>query len=318
MAKGKHVTAPPLVSLVTVHFNQPLATLALLESAQRLTYPRLEMLVVDNGSRTAPLDPAGVARFPGARLLVSAENRGFAGGNNLALREAKGDFFLLVNNDTELTPDLIETLLEPFATDETVGVVCPKIRYFHHPDVIQYAGYRPLNPWTGQTTPFGKGETDRGQYDRPGPTAFAHGAAILLRREVLDTVGPMDETFFLYYEELDWSHRIQRAGYRIFYQPRALVYHKESLSVGRQSPLKVYFQTRNRLLFMRRCATPPQRAVFAIYFLAVALPKNLFGFLLRGQPALAKAYLRGVGWHFSNRAFAHAQRSQPHLNPVPA
>lgn len=311
------MTDPPLVSLVTVHFNQPEATAAFLESAQRLTYPRTEILVVDNGSREAPLDPALVARCPSARLLVSTHNRGFAGGNNLAIREAKGDFLLLVNNDTELTPGLLETLLEPFA-DPTVGVVCPKIRYFHHPDVLQYAGYRPLNPWTGQTTPFGKGEPDRGQYERPGPTAFAHGAAMMVRREVLETVGLMDETFFLYYEELDWSHRIQRAGYRIFYQPRALVYHKESLSVGRQSPLKVYYQTRNRLLFMRRCASPPQRAVFALYFLAVALPKNLLGFLLGGHPALAKAYLRGVAWNLRNRAFAHVQRPQPNLNPVPA
>lgn len=317
MAKGKHVTAPPLVSLVTVHFNQPDATLAFLESAQRLTYPRVEILVVDNGSRTAPLDPAVVSRFPGTRLLVSAENLGFAGGNNLALREANGDFLLLVNNDTELTPDLLENLLESFA-DPTVGVVCPKIRFFHHPDVIQYAGYRPLNPWTGQTTPFGKGEPDRGQYDRPGPTHFAHGAAMMLRREVLDTVGLMDETYFLYYEELDWSHRIQRAGYVVFYQPRALVYHKESLSVGKQSPLKVYYQTRNRLLFMRRCATPWQRAVFALYFLGAALPKNVFGFLLRGQVALARAYLRGVGWHFKNRGSAQDYSAKPIPNLVPA
>lgn len=300
MAERKHVAPPsPRVTIITVHFNQVEATLALLRSARRLTYPNLEILVVDNGSALAPLRRDVVEKFPNTRLIFSPENLGFAGGNNLAIRQATGEFLLLVNNDTELTPALVENLLEPMA-DPAVGVACPKIRYFHHPDRIQYAGYRPLNAYTGQTTPFGTGEVDAGQHDRSGPTAFAHGAAMLIRRAALEKAGLMNERYFLYYEELDWSHQIRRAGYQIYYQASALVYHKESLSVGKASPQKVYYLTRNRILFMRRCTTGWQRAVFALYFLGVALPKHLLVYASRGQVAYLKAFLKGIAWNFTH------------------
>jgi GT2 family glycosyltransferase len=298
MAERKHVA--PLVSIITVHFNQVEATLALLRSVRHLTYPNVETLVVDNGSRQAPLNPAWVEPFPRTRLLVSAENLGFAGGNNLALRRAKGEFLLLVNNDTELTPNLIEELLAPMRADPTVGVVCPKIRYFHHPDRIQYAGYRPLNAYTGQTTAFGRGEVDTGQYDRSGPTAFAHGAAMMVRRAALEKAGLMNERYFLYYEELDWSHQIRRVGYQIYYQASALIYHKESLSVGKASPQKVYYLTRNRILFMRRCTPAGQRAVFTLYFLLAALPKHLLVYGIRGQTAYLNAFLKGIFWNLTH------------------
>ncbi len=300
MAERKHVVHPPLVTIITVHFNQVEATLALLASTRGLNYPNVEILVVDNGSERAPLSAALVEQFPGTRLIVSAKNLGFAGGNNLAMREARGEFLLLVNNDTELTPHLLEELLAPFHADPTVGVVCPKIRFFHHPERIQYAGYRPLNAYTGQTTPFGGGQLDLGQYDRSGPTHFAHGAAMMVRREVLEKAGLFNEDYFLYYEELDWSHRIKRAGFQIYYQASALIYHKESLSVGKASPLKVYYLTRNRIYFMRRCTNAGQRAVFTLYFLLAALPKHLLVYASRGQGDYLKAFLRGVAWNFTH------------------
>lgn len=290
----------PLVSIITVHFNQTDATLALLESTRLLTHQNIEILVVDNGSREQPLTADRLAPFPNARLIVSPDNLGFAGGNNLAMRQANGDYFLLVNNDTEVTPDLITTLLLPIQANESIGVVCPKIRYYSQPDLIQYAGYRPLNILTGQTTCYGTHQADVGQYDQSGPTAFAHGAAMLISRAVWERVGGMHEPFFLYYEELDWSHRIQRAGFTIYYQATALIYHKESLSVGKASPRKVYYLTRNRLYFMRRCTTPAQWRLFAGYFGLIALPKNLLTYALQGQFAYVRAYGRGVLWNILN------------------
>ncbi len=315
MAEGKHVnpngyerptngqpgTEPPirgpLVSIITVHFNQTDATLALLESTRRLIHQHIEILVVDNGSREQPLTAEQLTPFPNARLIVSPDNLGFAGGNNLAMRQANGAYFLLINNDTEVTPDLIGALLLPIRADESIGVVCPKIRYFSQPDVIQYAGYRPLNVLTGQTTCYGTHQADVGQYDQSGPTAFAHGAAMLIRRAVWETVGGMHEPFFLYYEELDWSHRIQRAGFTIYYQATALIYHKESLSVGKASPRKVYYLTRNRLYFMRRTASALSLLIFALYYAGVAFPKSLITYTLRGQVPYLKALLNGVGWN---------------------
>lgn len=298
MAERNDVSAWPLVSIITINYNQAAVTEEFLRSARELTYPNYEIVVVENGSDRNPFGPAQAARFPGVRLVTSPANLGFAGGNNLGIRHARGTYFLLINNDTEPAPDLIERLLEPFAANPAVGVSCPKIRFADQRHLIQYAGYRPLNAYTGQTTPFGGREVDRGQYDQSGPTHYAHGCAMLVSRAVTERAGLLNEAYFLYYEELDWSHRIRRAGYQIFYQASALVYHKQSVSVGRSSPLKVYYLTRNRIRFMRDCAGQTQFRWFALYFACVALPWNLARYAGRGQWAYLRAYWRGVRHSF--------------------
>ncbi len=287
----------PLVSIVTINYNQTATTCAFLESARQLTYPNYELIVVDNASAENPAEQISQGRYANVRVISNAKNLGFTGGNNVGIEAAAGDYLFIVNNDTELTPDLIERLLEPFRADERVGVTCPKIRYFYHPDVIQYAGYRPLNKLTGQTGAVGTHEVDRGQYDQSGPTCFAHGCAMMVRREVIEQVGRFAERFFLYYEELDWSQRIQKAGYLIYYQASALIFHKESVSVGKANPLKVYYLTRNRILFMRRNVNPAQLTLFYAFFLCFALPKHSLIYSVKGQFAYLRAIWKGTWWN---------------------
>lgn len=292
------MSSVPLISLITINFNQADVTCALLESTRHLTYPRFEIIVVDNGSAEDPTERIRRGNYPFVTVLRSENNLGFSGGNNLGIRQAKGDYLFLLNNDTEVTPDLLEQLLKSFALNPAIGVVCPKIRYFDQPDTIQYAGYRPLNRFTGRTWAIGLQEKDSGQYDQPGPTHFAHGAAMMLRREVLRRVGLLDESYFLYYEELDWSMRIRRAGFQIFYQPKALIYHKESLSVGKNNPLKVYYHTRNRLLFMRRNVSGFPLLIFCLYYFLIALPKAAFVYFRGWQKDYLKAIRDAVVWNF--------------------
>ena len=287
----------PLISIITINYNQADTTCAFLESARHLTYPNYEIIVVDNASIEDPTEQITRGNYPYVNVLMNAKNLGFTGGNNVGIAAAHGDYLFIVNNDTELTPNLLEKLLEPFQADERVGVTCPKIRYFHDPNVIQYAGYRPINKLTGQTGAIGTHEVDRGQYDQPGPTSFAHGCAMMVKREVIERVGRFAERFFLYYEELDWSQRIQNAGYLIYYQASALIYHKESVSVGKANPLKVYYLTRNRILFMRRNTTPVQLTVFYAFFLCFALPKHSFMYSVKGQFAYLKAIWKGTWWN---------------------
>lgn len=287
----------PLVSLITLNYNQAGVTCALLESVRHLTYPNIEVIVVDNHSVQNPTQFIQERGFANTRVIVNDENRGFAGGNNVGIRAATGDFFLFLNNDTEVTPDLVERLLEPFGADASIGLTCPKIRYHQQPTVIQYAGYTPLNPYTGRAWAIGSHQVDAGQFDRAGVTHFAHGAAMLVKREVVERAGLMPELYFLYYEELDWSRRIQQAGYRIYYQPSALVYHKESMTVGKANPLKVYYQTRNRILFMRRNAAPLPLSIFLVYYATVALPKGIITYSLSGQWPFLRALLNGVSWN---------------------
>jgi GT2 family glycosyltransferase len=301
MAKGERVATVPLISLITINYNQAAVTCELLESTRRLKYPRFEIIVVDNASVEDPTERIRQGNYPNVKVVVSPENLGFSGGNNLGMQHAKGDYFFFLNNDTEVTPDLLDQLLAPFEADPAIGITCPKIRFYDHPTIIQYAGYYPLNRYTGRTWSIGLGETDRGQHDQSGPTAFAHGAAMMVSRRAVEVGGAMDESFFLYYEELDWSMQIQRAGFQIYYQAAALIYHKESISVGKTNPLKVYYHTRNRLLFMRRNVSGFPLIFFCIYYFSFALTKAAFLYAIRRQKNYLIALKNAVLWHFSHK-----------------
>ncbi len=134
-------------------------------------------------------------------------------------------------------------------------MVGSKVRFFDHPDIIQYAGATPMTRFTATSHFIGYNTKDIGQYDKREVTPFASGAAMMTSREVCEKAGLMANFFFLYYEELDWQERIRKAGYKIVYIPESLVFHKESLTVGKESALQAYWRTRNRLLLIRRNLT---------------------------------------------------------------
>lgn len=285
-----------LVSIITINYNQTQVTAELLQSVQQLNYPHYELIVVDNGSANDPT-AALLQHMSTARIIRSEHNLGFSGGNNLGIQHAKGDYFLLLNNDTELPPNCLQTLIDCYQQQPNAGIVCPKIRYFDHPQPIQYVGYTPLNPISARNHTIGQYQADVGQYNQTTTTPYAHGAAMLVSRKVVEQVGLMPEIFFLYYEELDWSEQIRRAGYQIYVEPRATVFHKESVTTGKDSPLKTYYLTRNRILFMRRNAAWWQLLLFIPYTLWVMIPKNLLFFALKRQTAHLKAFWQGVTWH---------------------
>ncbi|GAB3803967.1 glycosyltransferase family 2 protein [Spirosoma humi] len=301
MAKRERVDGTDestLVSIITINYNQAEVTRQFLESAKRLTYPAYEIIVVDNGSVQPLSDALDLTQYAHLRYIRSEANLGFTGGNNLGMQEAQGDYFFIVNNDTELSPTILEDLLKPFAEQPEIGVVCPKIRFYEAPQLLQYAGYSPINMYTGTATAIGSNQADNGQFDKPHATNFAHGCAMMVSRTVVEKVGRFAERFFLYYEELDWSQRIRNAGYVIYYQPSASILHKESMSVGQHSPLKTYYLTRNRILFMRRHCSAFQRMVFYSFFGFCILPKHMASYLLAGQLTHAKAFIRGTLWNF--------------------
>lgn len=289
----------PLVSLITVTFNQTATTCELLESCKQLRYENLEVIVVDNGSESDP-SPEILAHFPTAQVIHSESNLGYGGGINLGMRNASGAYYLLLNNDIEVTDDLIEFLLEPFEANTTIGIVSPKIRHFPEAHLIQYAGYSQINPYTGRNKAIGQGENDRNQHDFEGFTAYAHGAAMMVSKQVVEEVGPIPEDYFLYYEELDWSEQIKKTGYNVFFQPTALVFHKALNSVGTDRPEKVYYYHRNRILYMRRNVNIFQFFIFQLYYLLVVLPKTIGTLLIERKWAQIGAAFRAVGWHLMN------------------
>lgn len=296
----------PLVSVITVNYNQLQYTLQLLESLRRSNYENIEIIVVDNASQE---NPAAVLteRFPEARVIVSAENLGFAGGNNLGLNSAKGKYLFFLNNDTEIVPDTIGPLVTYCEEHTDAGIVCPKILYYNSGETIQYVGSSRINPFTGRNTRPGFGEKDRGQFKTVRRTDLAHGAAMMVPRTVVERAGPMPELFFLYYEEIDWCETIKSHGYNIYVVPESRVYHKESMSIGKNSPLKTYYMTRNRLLFMRRHTSGFSKLSWIVFFLLFSIPKNSLTFLLKGEINHLKSFWRGLLWHTKHKSNGMSQ-----------
>ena len=146
-------------------------------------------------------------------------------------------------------------------------------------------------------------EEDRGQYDTLRETDLAHGAAMMVPKSVIDEVGMMPEFFFLYYEEIDWCESIKKAGYKIFFVPASKVFHKESMSVGKNSTLKTYYMTRNRLLFMRRNTSGIKKLFWVAFFIAFSLPKNAFSYVMQRDVKHGIAFWKALVWnltHLSN------------------
>jgi GT2 family glycosyltransferase len=209
-------------------------------------------------------------------------------------------FFL--NNDTEIVPETIRPLVQFCEEHIDAGIVCPKILYHNSGETIQYVGSSGINPYTGRNNRPGYGETDQGQHKHSLQTELPHGAAMMVPRAVIDKAGYMPETFFLYYEEVDWAETIKRYGYKIYVVPESRVYHKESMSVGKNSTLKTYYMTRNRLLFMRRHTKGLPKLSWMLFFLVFSIPKNTVRYLFQREPGHLKAFWRGLLWNIRNRS----------------
>jgi GT2 family glycosyltransferase len=289
------------VSVITVNFNQADVTEELLKSIFRVnTYPLLEIIVIDNGSKENRV-PHWLATYPTVTFIRSDQNLGFAGGNNKGIAAATGDYFFLVNNDTEFTPGLVETLADTLDSNPSVGIVSPKIRYFDAPHMLQYAGYTHMNHYVARNSCIGQYETDNGQHDhRTGETGFIHGAAMMIRKEAIEKVGVMHENYFLYYEEMDWCERIRKAGYHVWVNMQALIYHKESISVGKNSAVKEYFMNRNRILFVRKNSPRHAQLAFWPYFLGPVFFKNIINYVLKCQWGFVPILIRAVLWNIVN------------------
>lgn len=281
----------PLVSLITVNYRNDEDTKALLYSLHTSTYKQIEMIIVNNA---VVEDPSSRFRqiWMSANIINSEKNLGFAGGNNLGLQQATGKYIFFINNDAVLLPNTIECLVETLENNPQLGAISPKIAYAASPDTLQYAGFTKIHPLTGRNSSIGRGEKDRGQFCGLHTTAYAHGAAMMVRSSAIAKIGDMDERYFLYYEELDYCERLREAGYKMAVQGDAKVLHKASASVGVNSPLQGFYHTRNRKLFMKKFYKLWQYGLFNVYYLLMAIPYALWK--SRRQPKMQQAIWKGL------------------------
>ena len=287
------------LSIITINFNGLKDTCALIESIP--FNDKMEVIVVDNASTNDEVSEIQ-NRYPYVTIIKSDKNIGFAGGNNLGIKAAKGKYLFLVNNDTFFIEFNVQVLIDRLESSDEIGIVCPKIRFAWGRNPIQYAGYTPLSKVTVRNQSIGFGEEDKGQYEIAHPTPYAHGAAMMIKREAIEKVGLMPECYFLYYEELDWSMMFTRVGYHIWYDPACTIYHKESQATGQNSPLRTYYITRNRLLLVERNYKGLNKYLAYGYLMGLVYPRNILIAGFKGQIGLLKATWNGI-YDFINPQF---------------
>lgn len=243
------------LAVIVLSWNGLRLTRETLDSLARCRVPegwRAHVLVVDNASTDG--SPAAVAaEYPWAELLALPENRRFAGGNNAGLARALeqgADAVMLLNNDVQADPGLYEKLLAALAESPGAGAAAPLIYHAAPTNLIWYAGGR-CRPALAHTSHRGIRERDRGQYRAVEETGYLTGCCLLATAEAWKKVGPLDERYFIYAEDADWSLRARAAGFRLLFVPTARLWHQVSASSGgAASPWKIYQRLRaNARLF---------------------------------------------------------------------
>lgn len=281
------------IAIIILNYNGEKDTIECIESIAKLSNVNCKPLViiVDNGSKKEFKFQNLKLEQSKVKTIRTEKNLGFTGGNNLGIKYAlnqKSDYIMILNNDTILDKNIVDNLINCLEKNHDCGIVSPKI-YFEkgfefHKDrykkselgrVIWYAGGK--IDWNN-IIGFHKGvdEVDNGQYEMAIETDFATGCCAMIKKEVFEKVGLLDEKYYLYYEDNDFSQKAKKAGFSIFFCPKGIMWHKNAGSVGGSgSNLQDYYITRNRLLFGIRHA--PLRS-------KIALLRQCFSLLVLGRP----------------------------------
>jgi len=246
----------PVLSVILVNYKRAHDTIECIQSLQQSTFRDFEIIAVDNASDDGSGESIR-ARFPSVRLIESPTNVGFAEGNNLGIRQALASdckFILLLNNDTIVDPKALSAMITTMTDHPDAGVVGAKIYYYDKPRVLWYAGgyFNPHSTFGGHV---GIGEEDHGAYNREQQCTLVTGCCMLFRREVPEHIGLLDSDYFAYLEDADFCVRAMRYGYSLYYQPESSIYHKVSSTSSWDSPVYIYFNLRNKILFLRKHAT---------------------------------------------------------------
>lgn len=232
----------PLASIIIPNWNGIHHLAGCLDALRAQIYRPIEVILVDNGSTDS--SQAFVAgHYPEVRLLELEHNLGLTGGNNLGFDAARGEILISLNNDTEAHPRFVEALVSALIEHPEAGMAAAKMLLFDRRDHIHSAG----DGYGQDGIPFNRGvwQKDEGQFDEPGWIFGGCGGAVAYRRAMLSDIGTFDESFFMYCEDVDLNWRAQLAGWRCWYTPQAIVYHKLSATGG--GPIASYHTGRNTL-----------------------------------------------------------------------
>jgi GT2 family glycosyltransferase len=252
----------PLVITVILNTNRRDDTLECLASLQQSDYSNQRVIVLDNASSDDSVAAIG-EYFPGVEIIELKDNKGYAGNNNVGIKAAvakSADWVFVLNEDTVLDPSCLSEMVRAGEQDPTIGIVGPLVYHHDEPDVIQTAGGR-FSPYL-EATHLAQNEPDTGQYRKPRKVDWISGCAILVRREVIEDVGVLDERFFYYWEETEWCLRAGKSDWKIINVPTARLWHKGVQRDYKPSPSVTYYNTRNRFLMLAKHRAPLKVWIF--------------------------------------------------------
>lgn len=288
------------VAIILINWNGYTLSQACLVSLRKVVDPDFVTVLVDNNSE----DGSGQKlkeEFPEIELIQSQSNLGFTGGNNLGIQWAMGhsfEYVLLLNNDTVVEADFLQPLVSFLDQNPDYGAVQPKIMLERERNKIWNAGggyFKCL----GMSWSVGIGQEDQGQFDQEKDTPWITGCAMLIRSAVINEAGMLDDRFFAYYEDVEWSFRIRKSGFRLRYLPQSKIYHvaggsskKIKTKEGIVPPIIHYYRTRNHLFLIRKHANPLS-FVLSLFYQTAKNAAFILYLALNGRFQKVKAILKG-------------------------
>ena len=242
------------VSIIIVNYNSFHHTQECVKSLLKIDYSNFDIWIVDNGSNKQDRDDlTSLAVYEKVNLVFSSVNSGFAGGNNIGIKKVldtkRPDFFLLLNEDTVVEKDFLSQMICCFSNDNRVGMISPKIMDYNNKHMVRNAGGH-INLTRGTVNVPG-GRDDK-RFNKEGFITFASGCCMLIKYDALKEVGLMPEEYFLYYEDTEYCLRFLKKGYKLWYEPGSVIYHKKGGSTITFSPTYQYYYLRGRLMFIKR------------------------------------------------------------------
>ena len=283
-----------LVSIIIVTRNRKQITLECLKSVMALDYPRFEVLVVDNDSSDNTVAAIKSASWQTqVKVIAARENLGLNAGKNLGQKQARGDYLFFLDSDTIVDKKLLSELVKLAKTDPKIAIVCPKMYYIKPKNVIWYAGSE-VNLLTSQTKNIGVNQKDKGQYDQVWETQFAPTAYLATRKAAQKLKGH-DAVLFMTYGDTDYGFRARELGFKVMFCPTAKLWHRIKMkdniktirALGYNQPMRAYYFSRNRVVFMKRHAPP----LYFYTFLLLCFPLITFYYSY-------KILAFGGGWRF--------------------
>ena len=297
----------PLVSIILLTYNSMVHIKTCLDSIQKLRYPNVEVILVDNASSDGSAEYVE-NNYSFVKVIRNKENMGFAYGNNVGAAVASGRYILFLNIDTEAAPYSVNNLVQIAESDSTIGICGCKLLFFYRRDVLQSAGgrYSLLGiPWDRGTY-----EKDQGQFDKIEEVSFVCGAALLIRKNLISQIGSFDPAFFAYNEDVDLCLRSWVCGFRVMYVPGAIVYHKLQWDSNRRfNPRFVFHQHKNTMLILMKNF----KILTIIKWLPLSLAYETFwfvSFVTKHRVPSAWAIVKSLIWITRNSSYIIRERQR--------